>query len=109
MVLAVYSSGSVPAQQLLYGYSSSGDLRPLFRHWFDTRSGGKHEASSYQGICAQMGVAPRRVLFVSDAPAELAAASTAGLHVVFSLRPANPHQKAGPYPAIRSFADLQIS
>ena len=34
--LAVYSSGSVPAQQLLYGHCHEGDLTGLFSHWFDT-------------------------------------------------------------------------
>ena len=36
--LFVYSSGSVPAQKLLFGHSDSGDLTPLFDGFFDTRS-----------------------------------------------------------------------
>jgi len=34
--LYVYSSGSVPAQKLFFGYSEAGDLAPLFSGWFDT-------------------------------------------------------------------------
>ena len=38
--LAVYSSGSVPAQKLLFGHSTEGDLSALFSGWFDTAVGG---------------------------------------------------------------------
>ena len=71
LVLAVYSSGSVPAQQLLYGHSSGGDLRSLFQHWFDTRIGAKTDPSSYQSIASAMGCGPNTVLFISDSRAEL--------------------------------------
>src|SRR3546814_18653028 len=36
---AVYSSGSVPAQRLLFGNSDAGDLLPLFDAFFDTAVG----------------------------------------------------------------------
>ncbi len=39
--LYVYSSGSVAAQKLLFGYSEAGDLTPLFDGYFDTQVGGK--------------------------------------------------------------------
>ena len=93
LVLAVYSSGSIAAQQLLYGHSQAGDLRPLFSHWFDTHSGGKHEMGSYQRICEAMDVDPGQVLFLSDSEAELEAAAAAGLQVVLSDRDA---QVSGP-------------
>jgi enolase-phosphatase E1 len=86
LVLAVYSSGSIAAQKLLYGHSQAGDLGPLFSHWFDTHSGGKHEVDSYKRICATMGVEPQQVLFISDSEAELQAAATAQLQVVLSDR-----------------------
>jgi enolase-phosphatase E1 len=89
LVLAVYSSGSVRAQQLLYGYSRAGDLRPLFSHWFDTRTGAKQNRESYIQIARTMAVKPSKVLFISDALAELEAASTAGMTVLFSQRPGN--------------------
>ena len=44
--LAVYSSGSVPAQKLLFAHTDAGDLTGLFADWFDTAVGGKREASS---------------------------------------------------------------
>ncbi|WP_447407151.1 hypothetical protein, partial [Clostridium perfringens] len=45
--LYVFSSGSVPAQKLLFGHSEAGDLTPLFSGYFDTTTGPKREASSY--------------------------------------------------------------
>jgi enolase-phosphatase E1 len=86
LVLAVYSSGSVTAQKLLYGHSQAGDLRPLFRHWFDTHTGGKHEVDSYTRICTAMEVEPQRVLFISDSEAEIQAAKAANLRVILSER-----------------------
>ncbi|HHW4681126.1 MAG TPA: acireductone synthase, partial [Xylella taiwanensis] len=41
--LYVYSSGSVPAQQLFFSHSNAGDLSGLFSGWFDTETGGKRE------------------------------------------------------------------
>mgnify|MGYP006193728439 CR=1 FL=1 len=45
--LAVYSSGSVAAQKLLFGNSDAGDLLPLFDAFFDTEVGHKRDADSY--------------------------------------------------------------
>lgn len=106
--LAVYSSGSVKAQQLLYRHSNAGDLSPLFSHWFDTSTGAKGEAASYQAIAAALGLEPRAILFVSDVRAELEAARTAGMATRFSLRQDNPEQEAGPFEAITSLAQIDI-
>lgn len=84
--LSVYSSGSVKAQQLIYGYSNAGDLRPLFQQWFDTRIGSKLEPESYRRIVAQLNADPHDVLFISDSLTELKAASTSGLAVLFCDR-----------------------
>lgn len=84
--IAVYSSGSVKAQQLIYGHSNAGDLRPLFQHWFDTKIGSKLEPESYQLIVAELGAEPQSMLFVSDSLSELNAASTSGLNVLFCDR-----------------------
>ena len=81
-VLAVYSSGSVPAQKLFFGHSEAGDLTGLFSGWFDTEIGGKREAASYGRIARALGVAPGGILFLSDVVAELDAARDAGLRTV---------------------------
>lgn len=108
MELSVYSSGSVAAQQLLYGNSHEGDARPLFSHWFDTRIGAKQQTESYQRILEVIGCRAEQALFVSDALAELEAASSAGMKVVFSNREGNPHRDPGPFMSIRSLDQLQL-
>ncbi len=104
--LAVYSSGSVQAQQLLYGHSENGDLRDLFSHWFDTTVGAKGDPASYRTIADTMAVPPASVLFVSDALAELEAARAAGLRTVFSARPGNPQQDGADFEVITSLEQI---
>lgn len=77
--LFVYSSGSIQAQKLIFGCSDAGDLSGLFSGYFDTTSGPKREAQSYQGISQAMGYAPAQVLFLSDIVQELDAAKTSGM------------------------------
>jgi enolase-phosphatase E1 len=80
--LYVYSSGSVPAQKLFFGFSDAGDLNPLFSGNFDTEVGGKREAASYTHIASAIGLAPHDILFLSDVVEELDAARTAGMKTV---------------------------
>ena len=80
--MAVYSSGSVPAQKLFFGHSDAGDLTGLFSAWFDTEIGGKRDAASYTRIAEALQVAPVELLFLSDVVAELDAAREAGLGTV---------------------------
>lgn len=109
MQLAVYSSGSVAAQQLIYGYSSSGDLRAIFSHWFDTRIGGKRDKSSYSKIAKSLNVPSQQVLFVSDTLAECEAAAASGMQVLLSIRPGNLEQEVSRFERISSFQDLELS
>jgi enolase-phosphatase E1 len=80
--LAVYSSGSVPAQKLFFGHTDAGDLTGLFEAWFDTEVGHKREAGSYAEIARRLGRLPDDILFLSDVVEELDAARDAGLHTV---------------------------
>jgi len=84
--LYVYSSGSVAAQKLLFGYSDAGDLRPLFSGWFDTRIGHKRERASYEAIAGDIGIPAGEILFLSDVAAELDAARDAGMQTVQLVR-----------------------
>lgn len=77
--LYVYSSGSIQAQQLIFGCSEAGDLTPLFSGYFDTTSGGKREAESYVRIAAAIGRPAGEILFLSDVVQELDAAHEAGM------------------------------
>lgn len=84
--LYVYSSGSVTAQKLYFKHSAAGDLSALFSGHYDTTSGGKREAQSYQKIAADIGIAPAELLFLSDIEAELDAAKQAGWQTVQVVR-----------------------
>lgn len=77
--LYVYSSGSIQAQQLIFGCAEVGDLTPLFAGYFDTGSGHKREVDSYSRIAAAIGLPPGDILFLSDVVQELDAARQAGM------------------------------
>jgi 2,3-diketo-5-methylthio-1-phosphopentane phosphatase len=107
----IYSSGSVQAQKLLFGYSIQGDLCEFFDGHFDiTTSGNKKNASSYQSICEALNITPSELVFCSDAEAELAAAKEAGVgHAIMTIRrgnaPLTPHGRKA-YPQIFSLLQL---
>lgn len=101
--LAVYSSGSVGAQRLLFGHSEAGDLTPLFRGFFDTGMGGKRAAASYAGIAASLGLPPPAILFLSDVAEELDAAASAGLGCCQLVRPGDGTLPSGRHPAEADF------
>ena len=77
--LYVYSSGSIQAQKLIFGCSEAGDLSALFSGYFDTTSGPKREAQSYQRITQAIGLEAAQILFLSDIVEELDAARAAGM------------------------------
>lgn len=84
--VAIYSSGSVRAQKLLFAHTQAGDLTPRLSAFFDTTSGFKTEPGSYVTIAAALGFEPARILFVSDVGAELDAARRAGLQTALCMR-----------------------
>lgn len=77
--LYVFSSGSIDAQKLIFGYSVEGDLAQLFSGWFDLSTGSKRDPQSYAKIAAAIGGDPATILFLSDVAAEIDAAREAGL------------------------------
>ncbi|TPQ24299.1 acireductone synthase [Methylomonas koyamae] len=104
--LYVYSSGSVQAQKLLFGYSDFGDLTPLFSGYFDTRIGGKREAESYRKIADELGLPAAQILFLSDIKEELDAARIAGFATRWLVRDQTAdagadHPQAADFDAIR--------
>lgn len=84
--LAIFSSGSVAAQKLLFSYSEHGDLTPLFSHYFDTTTGAKREAGAYKTIAHNLNQRPNDILFLSDVIEELNAARAAGLRTTQVVR-----------------------
>jgi enolase-phosphatase E1 len=104
---AIYSSGSVLAQKMMFRHTPYGDLTNLISGYFDTGVGPKKQPQSYQRIIADLQVTAEQVMFVSDIAEELEAARTAGLGTVLSIRPGNQAQKsAAKYRTIHSLADL---
>jgi enolase-phosphatase E1 len=87
--VAIYSSGSVEAQKLLFGHTVFGDLRPLIAGYFDTRTGPKMESASYAAIAKAMEVAPGEAVFFSDVVKELDAAREAGMQTRLVVRAGN--------------------
>ena len=100
--VAIYSSGSVLAQRLLFGTTRSGDLTRLISAFFDTAVGAKTSPDSYRRIAHDLNVSAERILFVSDAGLELDAAAAAGCQVALCVRPGNP-----PQPIARDTAIVQ--
>lgn len=110
--LYVYSSGSVPAQKLLFGHSDAGDLTGQFSGWFDTAVGGKRHDDSYRAIAKMIGLPADDVLFLSDVVEELDAARDAGMHtVLLDRREDYPTARVGVachgHSRVESFADIQ--
>lgn len=87
--IAIYSSGSVLAQKLIFKYSNFGDLTPFISAYFDTRVGPKKEKQSYQNIAEKLQYQKREILFISDILEELNAAHRAGLDAVLCVREGN--------------------
>ncbi|CAI5451570.1 unnamed protein product [Caenorhabditis angaria] len=85
----IYSSGSVHAQKLLFGYSIEGDITNILSGYFDTRIGLKGSSESYTAISQKINIAPNEILFLTDVPAEAEAAKTAGLQTFLVSRPGN--------------------
>lgn len=84
--LAIFSSGSVAAQKLLFQHTEAGDLTAYFSHFFDLTTGSKKAAASYRAIAATLRLPPVEIRFYSDLPAELAAAREAGMEAVLVER-----------------------
>ena len=102
--VAIYSSGSTSAQQLLFRHSIFGDLTALIAAYFDTRTGLKTAAASYTAIAAAMQVEPQQVCFFSDVVRELDPAREAGLETRLVLREGNaPVEDPNGHTAIESF------
>jgi enolase-phosphatase E1 len=102
--LYVFSSGSVHAQKLLFGFSDHGDLAALFSGFFDTTIGAKRESAAYAAIAREIGLPPGEILFLSDIVQELDAARVAGMQAIQVIRegvtPQAVHPTAGDFRGI---------
>lgn len=103
--LYVYSSGSVQAQKLIFGYSIAGDLTPLFSGYFDTTSGHKRESESYTRIAQALKLPAEQILFLSDVVEELDAARDSGMRTCGLAREPDALPLQG-YTTVDSFAKI---
>jgi enolase-phosphatase E1 len=105
--VAIFSSGSVLAQRLLFAHTTAGDLGGHLSAYFDTTTGPKREPQSYTRIAGELRAEPYAVQFLSDVAAELDAAAAAGLLTALCVRPGTPPPPPGSrHPVIRSFDEL---
>jgi len=104
--LYVYSSGSIQAQQLIFGCSEAGDLSGLFSGYFDTTSGAKRDPQSYKNITAAIGLPPEQIVFLSDIVEELDAAQAAGMQTCGLVR--NDGELVG-HSNVASFAVIDLT
>lgn len=87
--IAIYSSGSILAQKMLFQYTDHGDLTKYIDRYFDTTTGAKRDADTYRKIVKVLEIEPPEILFISDVPAELDAARASGLQTALSIREGN--------------------
>ena len=103
----IYSSGSVLAQQLLFGSTQAGDLTTFLKGYFDTAVGPKTSPDSYRVISERIQVASSEILFVSDVLQELDAARTSGMRTTLCVRGGDPTFGSEIHPVIRSFEAIE--
>ena len=95
--LYVFSSKPVTAQQLLLQNSEFGDIRDLFKGYFDTSIGRKNDASTYTAILKDLPYKPQEILFLSDAKTELDAAMSIGINTCQLVRDGQEVSQAHPW------------
>lgn len=103
--MGVFSSGSVAAQKLIFGFSDQGDLTPYFSAYFDINTGGKRDAKTYEIIAEKINIPIKRILFLSDIVEELVAADEAGFQTIQLVRAGNT---ANWKSHVTDFSEIQI-
>ena len=104
----IFSSGSVLAQKLIFAHTTEGDLMPYLDGYFDTTTGAKSSAASYQSIAEKIGAPAAEVLFVSDVTAELDAARAAGMMTALCVRPGSREPEQPTHPVVRTFDEILL-
>ncbi|MBY0518639.1 MAG: acireductone synthase [Bacteriovoracaceae bacterium] len=103
--IAIYSSGSVAAQKLIFKNSLSGDLTSLIADYFDTKVGHKREKESYLKIADLLHSPADDIVFFSDISEELDAAQAAGMQTVQLFREAMTPRS---HKAISQFSEFTL-
>jgi enolase-phosphatase E1 len=106
--IAIFSSGSVLAQKLLFGHTQAGDVTKFIDSYFDTTTGPKLAMESYRLIAADIGVPAKEMLVISDVATELDAAGAAGFQTRLCVRPGNQPQPNQKHRIISSFDEVVL-
>ena len=107
--IAIYSSGSVLAQKLLFKYTDHGDLTNCIDRYFDTNIGHKRETESYKKIAEELELPAQEILFVSDVVAELDAAREAGMQTALVIREGDAEiAEPQPHWVVHDFNELEL-
>ena len=99
----IYSSGSILAQKLIFGYSIQGNLNPLISGYFDTGVGQKRKSESYGNILRSLGVLAGELCFFTDIQEEAEAASSLGIACFLMEREGNAKIAEPKFPLLKSF------
>ena len=103
--MGVFSSGSIEAQKLIFGYSEKGDLRRFFSNYFDTKTGMKRDCETYVKIAHELKLNPGKILFLSDIVQELEAAQKAGFQTIQLVRPGTKKEWEN---SVTEFTEIKI-
>ena len=108
VTLAIYSSGSVLGQRLLFSHSNAGDLTQLINYYFDTGVGSKRAPDSYRHIAGVLGMRAEDVLFVTDMMPEIDAARSAGLRTCLCVRSDAREVPHADTPVVHTFDEIAL-
>lgn len=103
--VAIYSSGSVLAQKLLFAHTEHGDLTTWIDAYFDTAVGAKGEPQSYRRIADELGCTG---LFLTDVLGEAKAAAAGGWRAALMDRPGNKPQPEHDFPVWTSLDQVAV-
>jgi enolase-phosphatase E1 len=105
-IIAIFSSGSVLAQKLLFGSTAAGDLTHFLTDYFDTTTGAKNMPASYRKIAETLRLEAPAILFISDVAKELDAARDAGIQTALCVRTDPATQITSTHDLIESFEGI---
>jgi enolase-phosphatase E1 len=106
--IGIYSSGSVQAQKLIFGYSVFGDMKKYIDFYFDTKVGHKREVKSYENISSELKISSHEIHFFSDIIQELEAAKSAGFETTHLQRENYQGETNSMFKSIKSFDEFKI-
>lgn len=107
--IRIYSSGSATAQKVFFEKTIFGNLCCFLSGFYDTTIGAKREQASYEKIAEAFGLPAGEIVFLSDIPAELDAATATGMQTRLVLREGNAPAGEHQHETLKSFLDFEIA